>query len=111
MNKDPETKISLFCVNCDEEVMHSVHYIGNSLRSIQCEKCGRKIEIDRRRLTTVFAEDFLNKILEKPHKISEDMKEAFILMTPFIPKRIFREPLKVMKEIVEVLKKKDNEEH
>ncbi len=109
MSKEPETKISLFCINCDEEVMHSVHYIGNSLRSIQCDRCGKKIEIDRRRLTTVFAEDFLNKILEKPHKINEDMKEALGVMAPFIPKRLLKEPLKVMREIVEVLKKQNEE--
>jgi hypothetical protein len=103
--KNKEAKIVLFCVNCNKESSHTVYYIGNYLRSVACDSCDRKIEIDRRHLRTVFAEDFINRILTKPHRMTEDMKKAVATLMPFLPKRLFREPLKVIKEIYAVLKK------
>jgi hypothetical protein len=103
--KDEETKIVLFCINCDKEAPHTVHYIGSYLKSVSCDSCARKIEIDRRHLRTVFAEDFINRILTKPHRMTEDMKKAVATLVPFFPKRLIREPLKVLKEIYAVLKK------
>ncbi len=103
--KDEESKIILYCVNCDEEVSHSVHYIGSYLRSVKCDRCGKKIEIDRRHLRTVFAEDFVNRILTKPHRMTEDMKKALAILVPFFPKRLIKEPLTVIKEICEILKR------
>lgn len=105
MIKDKEAKIVLFCINCNEEESHTVYYIGEYLKSIVCDNCGKKLEIDRRHLRTVFAEDFINRILSKPHRITEDMKKAFVSLVPFFPKRLLREPVKVLKEIYEVLKK------
>ncbi len=108
MPKDEKAKITLFCINCNKDVTHTVHYIGNYLKSVQCEVCGKKIEIDRRHLKTVFAEDFINRILTKPHRMNEDMKKAVATLMPFFPKRLIREPLKVLKEIYEVLKKENH---
>jgi hypothetical protein len=107
--KDEETKILLFCVNCNKETQHTVHYIGNYLKSITCDRCHEKIEIDRRHLRTVFAEDFINRILTKPHRITEDMKKAVATLMPFFPRRLIREPLKVLKEIYDILKKENGE--
>jgi hypothetical protein len=39
--------------------------------------------------------------------MTEDMKKAIATLMPFFPKRLFREPLKVMKEIYAVLKKEN----
>jgi hypothetical protein len=103
--KDEEAKIVLFCINCNKESPHTVNYIGSYLRSVSCNNCSRTIEIDRRHLRTVFAEDFINRILTKPHRMTEDMKKAVAILMPFFPKRLIREPIKVLKEIYEVLKK------
>ncbi len=103
--KDEEKKIVLFCISCNKESPHTVQYIGNYLRSVECDNCTKKIEIDRRHLRTVFAEDFINRILTKPHRITEDMKKAVATLMPFFPKRLIKEPLKVLKEIYEVLKR------
>lgn len=108
MKKDEETKITLFCINCNKEAEHTVHYIGDYLKSVECDSCGKKIEIDRRHLRTVFAEDFINRILTKPHRMNEDMKKAVATLLPFFPRRLIKEPLKVLKEIYEVLKKENN---
>ena len=105
--KDEITKITLFCINCNEETPHTVQYIGSYLRSVSCDNCTKKIEIDRRHLRTVFAEDFIDRILTKPHRMTEDMKRAVAILMPFFPKRLIREPLKVLKEIYEILKKND----
>ncbi|HAX17669.1 MAG TPA: bh protein [Actinobacteria bacterium] len=109
MLKDEENKIILFCINCNEETEHSVNYIGEYLKSIKCEKCKKKFEIDRRHLRTVFAEDFIDRVLSKPHRMSRDFKEAMAYMVPFFPKRLFHEPKKVIKEIIEVLRKKNGD--
>ncbi|MBN1299087.1 MAG: bh protein [Actinobacteria bacterium] len=103
--KDEVTKITLFCINCNKETPHTVKYIGSFLRSVSCDVCTKKIEIDRRHLRTVFAEDFIDRILTKPHRITEDMKKAFATLTPFFPKRLFTEPLQALRDIYEVLKK------
>jgi hypothetical protein len=105
--KDEITKITLFCINCNEETPHTVQYIGSYLRSVSCDNCTKKIEVDRRHLRTVFAEDFIDRILTKPHRMTEDMKRAVAILMPFFPKRLIREPLKVLKEIYEILKKND----
>jgi hypothetical protein len=103
--KDEINSITLFCVNCNEETPHTVQYIGSYLRSITCDNCSKKIEIDRRHLRTVFAEDFIDRLLTKPHRINEDMKKAFATLMPFFPKRLFLEPLQVFREIYGILKK------
>jgi hypothetical protein len=103
--KDEINSIALFCVNCNEETLHTVQYIGSYLRSVTCDNCSKKIEIDRRHLRTVFAEDFIDRLLTKPHRINEDMKRAFATLMPFFPKRLFLEPLQVFREIYGILKK------
>jgi hypothetical protein len=103
--KDEINIITLFCVNCNEETPHTVQYIGSYLRSVTCDNCSKKIEIDRRHLRTVFAEDFIDRLLTKPHRINEDMKKAFATLMPFFPKRLFLEPLQVFREIYGILKK------
>jgi hypothetical protein len=103
--KDEINNIALFCVNCNEETPHTVQYIGSYLRSVTCDNCSKKIEIDRRHLRTVFAEDFIDRLLTKPHRINEDMKRAFATLMPFFPKRLFLEPLQVFREIYGILKK------
>lgn len=103
--KDEISKITLFCINCNEETPHTVQYIGSFLRSVSCDNCTKKIEIDRRHLRTVFAEDFIDRILSKPHRITVDMKKALATLTPFFPKRLIKEPLQVFREIYDVLKK------
>jgi hypothetical protein len=110
MIKDDETKITLFCINCNAETTHTVTYIGDYLKSIQCDSCLKKVEIDRRHLRTVFAEDFIDRILSKPHRMTKDFKEAMAYLVPFFPKRLLKEPKKVIKEIIEVLRKKSEEE-
>ena len=105
--RDKETKIVLYCINCNRETTHTVYYIGSYLRSVVCDVCKKSIEIDRRHLRTVFAEDFIDRILTKPHRITEDMKKAFATLIPFLPKRLFKEPLNVLKEIYAVLKKEN----
>ena len=103
--KDEINNITLFCVNCNEETTHTVQYIGSYLRSVTCDNCSKKIEIDRRHLRTVFAEDFIDRLLTKPHRINEDMKKAFATLMPFFPKRLFLEPLQVFREIYGILRK------
>ena len=107
--KDEINNITLFCVNCNEETPHTVQYIGSYLRSVTCNNCSKKIEIDRRHLRTVFAEDFIDRLLTKPHRINEDMKKAFATLMPFFPKRLFLEPLQVFREIYGILKKDESE--
>jgi hypothetical protein len=106
--KDEINNITLFCVNCNGETTHTVQYIGSYLRSVTCDNCSKKIEIDRRHLRTVFAEDFIDRLLTKPHRINEDMKKAFATLMPFFPKRLFLEPLQVFREIYGILRKDDD---
>ncbi len=106
--KDEINNITLFCVNCNEETPHTVQYIGSYLRSVTCDNCSKKIEIDRRHLRTVFAEDFIDRLLTKPHRINEDMKKAFATLMPFFPKRLFLEPLQVFREIYGILRKDED---
>ena len=76
---------------------------------ITVEDCLKKVEIDRRHLRTVFAEDFIDRILSKPHRMTHDFKEAMAYLVPFFPKRLLKEPKKVIKKIIEVLRKNSEE--
>lgn len=109
MIKDKETKIMLFCINCNKESPHTVYYVGNYLKSVVCDSCNKKIEIDRQHLRTVFAEDFIDRVLTKPRRMTDDMRKAFATLLPFFPRRLFEEPLEVFKEMYGVLKKEDGD--
>jgi len=105
-----KTKTILYCIECGKETTHTINYIGDHIRSVQCEECKSKIGLDRRELMTVFTEDFIDRVLTKPKRVTIELVKVITPLIPFLPKRLMKEPKKVLKDIFRAVKGEDEKE-
>lgn len=98
-----ETK--LFCLHCQKEVPHQIHYFGIALRSIQCKKCGTEIKLDKKRILEVESLEFVERIFTKPRRLTEELRKDLTQFLSTIPIRIATKPYRLAKEIVTKIKK------
>lgn len=105
-----KTKTILYCIECGEETTHTINYLGAHIRGVQCEKCKSKVELDRRELMTVFTEDFIDRVLTKPKRFTVELVKIIAPLIPFLPKRLMKEPKKVLKDIFKAVKGESDKE-
>lgn len=105
-----KTKTILYCIECGEETTHIIKYLGDRIRSVQCEKCKSKVELDRRELMTVFTEDFIDRVLTKPKRFTVELVKIIAPLIPFLPKRLMKEPKEVLKDIFKAVKGESDKE-
>lgn len=99
-----EMKTELFCLHCNKECPHTVTYMGKYLQEIKCEECGIHLEIDKLKIMEHYAEDFLERVLTKPHRLTEEMKAGLTHFLKSLPVRIIKKPYRVSKEVLELIK-------
>jgi len=99
-----QMKTELFCLHCKKECPHTITYMGKHLKEIKCEECGIHIEIDKLKIMEHYAEDFLERVLNKPHKMTEEMKKGLTSFIKSLPVRIIKKPYRVSKEVLNVIK-------
>ncbi|MBU2598243.1 MAG: bh protein [Actinobacteria bacterium] len=105
-----KTKTILHCIECGEETTHTINYLGDHIRGIQCDKCNSKVELDRRELMTVFTEDFIDRVLTKPKRLTVELVKVIAPLIPFLPKRLMKEPRKVLKDVFRAVKGENEKE-
>lgn len=105
-----KTKTILYCIECGEETTHTIKYLGDHIRGVQCEKCNSKVELDRRELMTVFTEDFIDRVLTKPKRFTVELVKIIAPLIPFLPKRLMKEPKEVLKDIFRAVKGESDKE-
>ena len=95
---------ALFCLHCDKETSHTIIYSGRYLHRIKCEKCGTEIELDRKRILETYTADTLERILTKPHRLTEEMRKNLTSFITSLPIRIITKPIRMAKEFIDTIK-------
>ncbi len=93
----------LFCLHCDRETLHTIGYSGRYLHKIRCEECGTEIAIDRKRILETYTADTLDRILTKPHRVTEEMRKDLTIFITSLPIRIMTKPIRLAKELMDVV--------
>ena len=99
-----EMKTELYCLHCNKECSHIVTYLGKHLRNIKCEECGMHLEIDKLKIMEHYAEDVLERMLTKPHRLTEEMHKDLTHFLKSLPIRVIKKPYKMTREVLGVLK-------
>ncbi|NOX96823.1 MAG: bh protein [Nitrospirae bacterium] len=97
-------KTELFCLHCNRECLHTITYLGTYLKEVRCQECGTHIEMDRKRILETYTAEVIERILTKPHRLTEEVRRNLSDFIKSFPIRIVTKPLRVAKEIMEVIK-------
>ncbi|MCK4437086.1 bh protein [bacterium] len=99
-----EMKTELFCLHCGRECLHVITYVGDQLKRVRCQQCGTQIEMDRKRIIETYTTEVIDRVLSKPHRITEEIRKDLSNFIKSFPIRIITKPLRVAREIMEVIK-------
>jgi hypothetical protein len=94
----------LFCIHCQEEAPHEIHYFDVALRSILCKRCGTEIKLDRKRILEVESLEFADRLFTKPRRLTEELRKDLTHLLATLPIRIATKPYRLAKEIVKRVK-------
>jgi hypothetical protein len=118
MDKQSVIDVDLFCLQCNQETAHRVEYLDGRIHRIQCEECGRMVEVwhehfgtmDRQdvghqrvhwsSLTTLYAPEFLNRVLSKPKRMEKELQADLSLFLITLPLRLVTKPMRILQEIL-----------
>ncbi len=95
---------TLFCLHCNEETTHEITYAGQYLKSIKCKKCGNGIDIDKEKLMEQYKEDWVERIITKPKRLTKEMEQDFKKFIFSFPVRVLTKYYRVAKEVKEIKK-------
>lgn len=102
-------KTMLFCLCCNKETSHTIIYKGGYLEDIKCSICGNEIRIDREKLLETYTADFIDRVLTKPHRLTEEIKRDLSQFLKSIPIRILTKPYRIAREIGDILHQEKDE--
>lgn len=94
---------TLYCIECDEDTPHKIMYMNDKIKMIKCEQCGKTSGIDENKLYKVYSQETAKEILNKPLKLSQELRENRTKFLFSLPKRIISKPYRVIKEIFQLL--------
>ncbi|MGI6485872.1 MAG: bh protein [Thermoanaerobacterales bacterium] len=97
----------LFCLHCGKDTHHEVTYMSNFLKSIKCTQCGNEIEIKREKLLGNYAGNFIERILTKPYRMTEELEKDITRFIISLPIRIITKPYRIAKEVGDLIKKQN----
>ncbi|MFT9494254.1 hypothetical protein [Anaerosolibacter sp.] len=88
----------LFCVNCNQDTLHDVIYLEESIERISCTACETTLEIDEKLVLSTYAAALFKRINTKPKRINEEMKNELSKFLCSIPIRLVTKPYRMVKE-------------
>ncbi|WP_394237736.1 bh protein [Niallia oryzisoli] len=96
--KESKVESYLHCTKCKEETPHIIIYINNEIKSVECETCQQKQEIELN-IIKEFYKELYNRISTKPSRITQEYKQDLNHFILSIPKRVIRKPYSAVKYI------------
>jgi len=101
-------KVQLFCLNCNKETEHTMIYKDKYLEDIKCNICGNEIKVNREKLLETYTADFIDRILTKPHRMTEEINRDLSRFLKSIPIRIITKPYRLAHEVTDIFTKDKN---
>lgn len=99
--KETSVNTSLFCVRCKEETEHTIVYLNEQISRIECNVCGRHIDIQID-LSHEIYDEVLTRIKSKPVRMTEEYREHLKEFLFSLPGRIVSKPYRVYREAKEI---------
>jgi transcription elongation factor Elf1 len=94
----------LFCLHCNQDTHHSVEYVGNSLKCIKCQNCGRTIELIKEKLLEQYSGEFIDRVLTKPYRMTKEIEGNLKKVLLSLPVRVVTKPTRLAKEFKDIAK-------
>ncbi len=95
-----------FCLKCQEETLHILHYSNGLLKEGRCTNCG-SIFRNRVKLLEVYGEQFMKRVLTKPMRLAAELREHPKETILGLPGRVIRKPFKEASKIAHLLEKEE----
>ncbi len=92
----------LYCINCKEDTLHEVVYIGDNIEKIKCLECEVFLEIDDELVLSTYAKDLFQRISTKPKRMSGEIRRDMSKFLYSIPFRVVTKPYRMIQEFNEV---------
>jgi len=96
-------QVYLLCIQCNEETIHKIIYIGGEMRRIKCKKCGITLEIDKNKLLKTYTSETVKQILKEPLRLNKLLKKGGKEYLFSIPGRLLSKPFRITKEVMKIL--------
>ncbi|PSR32560.1 MAG: bh protein [Sulfobacillus benefaciens] len=107
------TKVELLCIPCMHSTGHTVTYRDRRLVSLECDVCHHRTELGEgvprentehkvtlHEIERLYTEDFLQRILSKPQRMTRELEEDLSLFLATVPLRLVTKPYRVLKEVL-----------
>jgi hypothetical protein len=110
--KISEMDVNLYCSHCHDETLHHVQYLNNTIQSIDCTNCHRKLETEMDPMRELYKEVY-KRVTSKPSRLAKESKKDFGKFIEGFPNRVLSKPLRLVKYVSETkdalkkIKKKD----
>jgi len=90
----------LYCIHCREESPFTITYINDKLKTICCTQCHHAIDV-RLDLQKEFKQEWQNRILSKPSRMTTEYKDDLSQFLFTLPIRLASKPYRLYQDIKE----------
>jgi hypothetical protein len=97
-----------YCLNCKEETVHVLHYADGLLKEGRCTRCG-SVFSNKLKLMEVYGENLMKRMLSKPLRLAEELREHPAETLMGLPGRAIRKPFKEAARIADLLESEESE--
>ena len=97
-----------YCLTCREETVHVLHYADGLLKEGRCTKCD-EVFSNKVKLIEVYGENLMKRVLSKPLRLAEELKEDPTGTLMGLPGRAIRKPFREASRIAELLESEESE--
>ncbi|MDF2548411.1 MAG: hypothetical protein K0R93_3309 [Anaerosolibacter sp.] len=88
----------LFCVSCNQETLHDVIYLEESIERISCIECETTLEIDEKLVLSAYTASLFKRINTKPERMNKEIKKDLSKFLCSMPMRVVTKPYRMVKE-------------
>ncbi|KIY22095.1 bh protein [Mesobacillus subterraneus] len=88
----------LYCSSCQDEVPHTITYINDKIKSVECDECNYTLSFNVD-VMKEFYDEIYNKISTKPSRITEEYRANLSLFLKRLPVRIISKPYRVLRSL------------
>ncbi len=115
---DPPEEVELLCIICGANTVHTLQYKADQLTVIECTECHRRVEVCHEpscsedhhaahaqtvrhdEMSSLYRADFLKRVLTKPRRMEEELREDLTLFMATLPLRLITKPYRLLRDVL-----------